>query len=100
MIKEIAQKIREKRPLLEEWADARMRTLPGAEPPIYSSVDLRNAGFKIAVVDTNLFPAGCNNLCETFSESGSKAFRTFLKTWHPDVRRVLIFPEEHTRNIY
>lgn len=100
MIRELAQKIREKGPLLEEWAGARTRTVPGTEPPIYSSVDLRNAGFKIAVVDTNLFPAGFNNLCETFSEGGSRAFRTFLDTWHPDVRRVLIFPEEHTRNLY
>ena len=26
--------------------------------PFYSSIDLRNSGFKIAPVDTNLFPAG------------------------------------------
>ena len=32
--------------------------------PFYTSVDIRDAGFKIAVVDTNLFPAGFNNLCE------------------------------------
>src|SRR3990167_1929221 len=100
MIKDLSQKIREKKPLLEEWFHSRMRGLPGAEPPIYSSVDLRNAGFKMAVVDTNLFPAGFNNLCETFSENGSHAFRTFLDTWHADVRRILIFPEEHTRNLY
>ena len=31
--------------------------------PLYSSVDIRTAGFKSAVVDTNLFPAGFNNLC-------------------------------------
>jgi glutamate--cysteine ligase len=31
-------------------------------PPFYSSVDLRNAGFKLAPVDTNLFPGGFNNL--------------------------------------
>ena len=31
-------------------------------PPFYSSVDLRNACFKVAPVDTNLFPAGFNNL--------------------------------------
>jgi glutamate--cysteine ligase len=27
-----------------------------------TSVDLRNAGFKLAPVDTNLFPGGFNNL--------------------------------------
>ena len=31
------------------------------ELPLYSSVDIRDAGFKMAVVDTNLFPAGFNN---------------------------------------
>ncbi|MGT2492998.1 glutamate--cysteine ligase [Cupriavidus basilensis] len=31
-------------------------------PPFYCSVDLRNAGFKLAPVDTNLFPGGFNNL--------------------------------------
>lgn len=31
-------------------------------PPFYTSVDLRNSGFKLAPVDTNLFPAGFNNL--------------------------------------
>ncbi|HHB92201.1 MAG TPA: glutamate--cysteine ligase, partial [Thioploca sp.] len=30
--------------------------------PFYASVDLRNAGFKLAPIDTNLFPAGFNNL--------------------------------------
>ena len=30
--------------------------------PFYASVDLRNAGFKLAPVDTNLFPGGFNNL--------------------------------------
>ena len=33
-------------------------------PPFYGSVDLRNAGFKLAPVDMNLFPGGWNNLSE------------------------------------
>jgi hypothetical protein len=35
-------------------------------PPFYGSVDLRNAGFKLAPVDMNLFPGGFNNLDATF----------------------------------
>jgi len=34
--------------------------------PFYSSVDLRNSGFKLALVDTNLFPAGFNNPTPVF----------------------------------
>ena len=30
--------------------------------PFYTSVDIRDAGYKMAVVDTNIFPAGFNNL--------------------------------------
>src|SRR4051812_37323899 len=36
------------------------------ESPFYCSVDLRNSGFKIAPVDTNLFPGGFNNLNPEF----------------------------------
>ena len=35
-------------------------------PPFYCSVDLRNSGFKLAPVDTNLFPGGFNNLNAEF----------------------------------
>ena len=34
--------------------------------PFYASVDLRNSGFKVAPVDTNLFPGGFNNLKPDF----------------------------------
>ena len=34
--------------------------------PFYSSIDIRNSGFKISPVDTNLFPAGFNNLNKDF----------------------------------
>ena len=36
-------------------------------PPFYSSIDIRNSGFKIAPIDTNLFPAGFNNLKKILS---------------------------------
>ena len=35
-------------------------------PPFYSSADLRTAGFKLAPVDSNLFPGGFNNLNAEF----------------------------------
>ena len=48
---------------IESWFRCQWRTTPA---PFYASVDLRNAGFKIAPVDTNLFPAGFNNLNPSF----------------------------------
>ena len=65
-------------------------------PLIYSSVDVRNSGFKISVVDTNLFPSGFNNLCATYTE----AFHHYFKKYLPAVKNICLIPEEHTRNIY
>ena len=60
---ELEQKILDSRPEIERWfrAQALSHTLP-----FYSSVDLRNSGFKLAPVDTNLFPGGFNNLNPDF----------------------------------
>ena len=85
---------------LDRWYRNRLGGIHRGAPPVYSSVDLRNSGFKISVIDTNLFPTGFNNLCETFSDNGSEAFRSYFKTWHPSVKKILIYPEEHTRNLH
>ena len=50
-------------PEIEHWF--RQKWMEHAAP-FYASVDLRNSGFKLAPVDTNLFPAGFNNLREEF----------------------------------
>lgn len=67
--------------------------------PIYSSVDLRNAGFKLAPVDTNLFPAGFNNLNRDFMALCIQAAQMTLATLFPGCDRILLIPENHTRNI-
>ncbi|HEX5036452.1 MAG TPA: glutamate--cysteine ligase [bacterium] len=100
MIEELAQKLQERSRAVDDWYRDRLKALPGAEPPVYSSVDVRNSGFKIGVVDTNLFPAGFNNLCETYSDQAAVAFREFFRKWHPSVGKVLLLPEEHTRNLF
>lgn len=66
--------------------------------PITSSVDLRNAGFKISPVDTNLYPAGFNNLNPDFMPLCIQAMQSYVFTAHPNCKRVLIIPESHTRN--
>ena len=48
---------------IEAWLRRQWLSTPA---PFYGSVDLRNAGFKLAPVDTNLFPAGFNNLNNDF----------------------------------
>ncbi|MDP3558953.1 MAG: glutamate--cysteine ligase [Legionellaceae bacterium] len=67
-------------------------------PAITTSVDLRYAGFKLAPVDTNLFPAGFNNLPPHALTLSVQAMQAFLARLHPQCREVGIIPESHTRN--
>src|SRR5579871_2947905 len=69
-----------------------------AAPPFYGSVDLRNAGFKLAPVDTNLFPAGFNNLNPAFEALCVQAMQAALDRIMPTACGVLLVPENHTRN--
>lgn len=66
----------------------------------YNSVDLRHSGFKLAPVDTNLFPAGFNNLNEAERINAVSAIRTYLQHQHPNVENILILAEDHTRNSF
>jgi glutamate--cysteine ligase len=69
-------------------------------PPFYSSVDLRNSGFKLAPVDTNLFPGGFNNLNTQFLPLAVQAAQVAIERVCPDAKNLLLIPENHTRNEY
>ena len=69
-------------------------------PVFYSSVDVRDSGYKAAVVDTNFFPAGFNNLCYVGQTDAVAAFQRFMKKKFPTVKNILIVIEEHTRNLW
>ncbi len=60
----------DKQAAIEAWFRSAWRE---THAPFYASVDLRNAGYKIAPVDTNLFPAGFNNLNPAFFASSGSA---------------------------
>jgi glutamate--cysteine ligase len=70
------------------------------EPPFYSSVDLRNSGAKLAPVDTNLFPAGFNNLNPDFMPLCIQAVQATIAEICPNVTRLLLIPESHSRNVF
>ena len=67
-------------------------------PPFYCSVDLRNSGFKLAPVDTNLFPGGFNNLNPAFLPLCVQAAMGAIEKICPEAKDLLIVPENHTRN--
>ena len=68
--------------------------------PFYSSVDLRNSGFKLAPVDTNLFPGGFNNLNPAFTPLAVQAAQIAVEKMCGTAQRFLIVPENHTRNLF
>ena len=70
------------------------------ELPLYSSVDIRDAGFKAAVVDTNIFPSGFNNLCEHGLADSEGLMRAAINKRVPGGKNILIIAEEHTRNTW
>lgn len=82
---------------IEAWLRSEWRKTPA---PFYASVDLRNAGFKLAPVDTNLFPAGFNNLNPAFIPLCIQATQSAMERICPDAARVVLIPESHTRNMY
>lgn len=67
-------------------------------PPFYGSVDLRNAGFKLAPVDMNLFPGGFNNLGAVFLPLCVQAAQAAVERMCCSAQRLLLIPENHTRN--
>ncbi len=70
----------------------------GRRIPVYSSVDIRNAGFKLAPVDTNLFPAGFNNLDEAAQGRAIEAMKRHVARMENPAKRLLLMSESHTRN--
>ncbi len=92
---ELEQRFLESSPQIEQWL--RSQWLEHT-PPFYSSVDLRNAGFKLAPVDTNLFPGGFNNLNPAFLPLCVQAAMSAIEKFCPEARSLLLIPENHTRN--
>jgi glutamate--cysteine ligase len=93
----IEQKLLSNKATIEAWFRCQFRATPA---PFYASVDLRNAGFKLAPVDTNLFPAGFNNLHPDLRPLAIAAVQHCIERACPVTDGVLLIPENHTRNLY
>ena len=84
-------------PEIEAWFRSQWLEHP---VPFYGSVDLRNSGYKLAPVDMNLFPGGFNNLNPDFTPLCVQAVQSAIEKVCPEARRLLLIPENHTRNQY
>lgn len=96
-INELEQRILDSMPAIERWF--RLEWMEHT-PPFYSSVDIRNAGFKLAPVDTNLYPGGWNNLTPEMLPLAVQAAMAAIEKICPEAKNLLVIPENHTRNTF
>ena len=96
-INELEARILESMPAIERWF--RLEWMEHT-PPFYTSVDVRNAGFKLAPVDTTLFPGGFNNLTTEMLPLAVQAAMAAIEKICPEAKNLLLIPENHTRNTF
>ena len=92
-INELEQRILDSMPAIERWF--RLEWMEHT-PPFYSSVDVRNAGFKLAPVDTHLFPGGWNNLTPAMLPLAVQAAMVAIEKICPEAKNLLLIPENHS----
>jgi glutamate--cysteine ligase len=69
--------------------------------PIYTSVDIRDASYKIAPVDANIYPAGFNNICPVDRERAPEIVQDYLDSHYgQEFKNIVLLSEEHTSNSY
>jgi glutamate--cysteine ligase len=93
-INELEQRVLESMPAIERWV--RLEWMEHT-PPFYCSVDIRNAGFKLAPVDTNLYPGGWNNLTQEMLPLAVQAGMAAVEKICPEAKNLLIIPENDKR---
>jgi glutamate--cysteine ligase len=98
MIKDIlANIILKQQDDISAWFARYYQTL---QPLVYSSIDIRESADKLAPVDTNLFPAGFNNLTAAAIDAGAIILKSYLEKYYAAGKKILIITEAHTRNLF
>ena len=96
-INELEQRLLDAMPAIERWF--RLEWMEHT-PPFYCSVDVRNSGFKLAPVDTCLFPDGWNNLTTPMLPLAVQAAMASIEKICPEARNLLVVPQNHVRNTF
>jgi len=96
-INELEQRVLDSMPAIERWF--RLEWMEHT-PPFYCAVDIRNAGFKLAPVDTNLFPSGWNNLTPEMLPLAVQAAMAAIEKICPEARNLLVVPAGQTHSTF
>jgi len=96
-INELEARILDSMPAIERWF--RLEWMEHT-PPFYSAVDLRNAGFKLAPVATDLFPAGFNHLTPEMLPLAVQAAMAAIEKICPEAKNLLLVPGADIHNTF
>ncbi len=96
-INELEQRVLESMPAIERWF--RLEWMEHT-PPFYTSVDLRNAGFKLAPVATDLFPEGFNHLTPQMLPLAVQAAMAAIEKICPEAKNLLLVPDNRCDNSF
>lgn len=94
-VHDLSNRLEDNREKISSWMMKKRAEVP---IPIYGSVDIRDAGWKIAVVDANHFPAGFNNISPEDEPHLSALLSNHILRKHEGCTWVHLYPESHTRN--
>ncbi len=97
MLKLTQNLINQKKQELDDWYRSKLDLVT---PCFYSSIDLRYSGAKLAPVDTNLFPAGFNNLDRKNFPKATQLIKEYLQNFFPLAKKIILIGEDHQRNLY
>lgn len=92
---DVEKAIRQKRSSIDIWFEQQWLSTP---PPVYGSIDLRYAGFKVAPIDMNLYPAGFNNLSQASFIEAIEGIQSLMRQRYPNALSIMLIPENHSRN--
>jgi glutamate--cysteine ligase len=96
-INELEARILDSMPAIERWF--RLEWMEHT-PAFYAAVDLRNAGFKLAPVDTDLFPDVFGNLTVEMLPLAVQAAMAAIEKICPEAKNLLLLPDTRTGNSF
>jgi len=92
-LNELEQRVLDSMPAIERWF--RLEWMERT-PPFYCAADLRNAGFKLAPVSTDLFPQGWHHLSDDVLPLAVQAAMAAIEKICPEARNLLVIPENQS----
>ena len=84
-------------PAIERWLRLEWQE---HTPPFYCSVGLRNAGFKLAPVEADLFPGAFDQLSDTTLPLAVQAAMAAIEKICPEAKNLLLIPENSNDTFY